>query len=123
MLHIHGGESSANTARQSTIPGEHVGWREALIYGPAPSAVAGLEWRKLRARHLLDYYGGDLQKYEADLLSQEETLTTFSGHDEVVLWFEHDLFCQANLLYLLNWFAHRDLGKTSLSLICTGVLP
>lgn len=123
MLHIHGGESSANTARQSTIPGEHFGWREALISGPAPSGVEGAEWRKLRARHLSDYYGVDLQKCEADLLGQEETLTTFSGHDEVVLWFEHDLFCQANMLYLLDWFAHHDLGKTRLSLICIGEFP
>ena len=123
MLHIHGGESSANTARQSTVPGEHFGWREALISGPAPSGVVGAEWRKLRARHLSDYYGGDLRKYEADLLSHEETLATFSGHDEVVLWFEQDLFCQVNLLHLLNWFAHHDLGKTKLSLICIGQFP
>src|SRR5712691_397272 len=123
MLHIHGGESSANTARQSTVPGEHFGWREALISGPAPSGVVGAEWRKLRARHLSDYYGVDRQKCEADLLSQDETLTTFSEHDEVVLWFEHDLFCQVNLLYLLNWFAHHDLGKTKLSLVCIGQFP
>lgn len=123
MLHIHGGESAANTARQSTIPGEHFGWREALISGPAPSGVVGAEWCKLRARHLSDYYGVDRQKCEADLLSQDETLTTFSEHDEVVLWFEHDLFCQVNLLYLLNWFAHHDLGKTKVTLVCIGQFP
>ena len=117
MLHIHGGESAANTARQSTIPGEHFGWREALISGPAPSGVVGAEWCKLRARHLSDYYGVDRQKCEADLLSQDETLTTFSEHDEVVLWFEHDLFCQVQLIYLLNWLAQRDLGETKLRLI------
>jgi len=35
-----------------------------------------------------------------------------------VLWFEHDLFCQVHLIYLLHWFAQRDLGRTKLSLIC-----
>jgi hypothetical protein len=41
----------------------------------------------------------------------------------VVLWFEHDLFCQVHLIYLLNWFGQRQLGQTKLSLICIGEFP
>lgn len=123
MLHIHNGDSSANTARQSSLPGEHFAWREALIEGPAPAGVEDEEWRRLRAKHLAESYGVDLDKCERELLDQEQALARFSEHDEVVLWFEHDLFCQTNLLYLLNWFAQRDLGKTKLSLICIGEFP
>ncbi len=123
MLHIHDGDSSAQTSRESTIPGEHFGWREALISGPAPSDVGPAQWRQLRAQHLSDFYGVDRQKAAEELLRQEEVLAGFSEHEEVVLWFEHDLFCQANLLYLLDWFAGRDLYKTRLSLICIGEFP
>lgn len=123
MLHIHNGDSSAETLKQSALPGEHFAFREALIDGPTPARVAGEEWRKLRADHLAEFYEVDLSKTERGLLTQEEKLSSFLEHDEVVLWFEHDLFCQTNLLYLLNWFADRDLGQTKLSLICIDQFP
>lgn len=105
------------------MPGEHFAWREALIDGPAPAGKEGEKWREVRAKHLAGSYEVDLEKCERELLDQEQTLARFPEHDEVVLWFEHDLFCQTNLLYLLNWFAQRDLGKTKLSLICIGEFP
>ena len=52
-----------------------------------------------------------------------EALAGFSDQDEVVLWFEHDLFCQVQLIYLLHWFAGRDLGQTKLTLICIDEFP
>ncbi len=123
MLHIHNGDFSADIARQSTIPGEHFAWREALIDGPSPAGMEDAKWRRLRAKHLADSYGVDPDKCEKELFDQEQALARFPEHNEVVLWFEHDLFCQTNLLYLLNWFAQRDLGKTKLSLICIGEFP
>jgi hypothetical protein len=123
MLHIHNGDSSANIAKTSSLQGEHFAWRESLITGPTPAHVSGDEWRSVRARHLSEAYGVDLQECERGLLDQEQKLSSFEEHDEVVLWFEHDLFCQINLLYLLNWFAQQDTGNTKLSLICIGEFP
>ena len=108
MLHIHNGDSSANIAKQSSLPGEHLAWRESLITGPTPAGVGGNEWRSVRAQHLSKAYGVNLQECERGLLDQEKKLSSFAEHEEVVLWFEHDLFCQTNLLYLLNWFAQED---------------
>jgi hypothetical protein len=119
MLHIHNGESSADTARQSTLPGEHFPWREALIDGPTPAGISGHDWHRIRAQHLTDY-GDDSGETESGLRNQEDKLASYPHHDEVILWFEHDLFCQTNLIYLLNWFAERDPGDTKLSLICIG---
>ncbi|MFN2514194.1 MAG: RNA polymerase subunit sigma, partial [Pyrinomonadaceae bacterium] len=88
-----------------------------------PAGITGQDWRRLRARHLAVSYGVDQREAENGLLVQEERLAGFPAHDEVILWFEHDLFCQTNLIYLLNWFAERNLGKTKLSLICIGEFP
>ncbi len=123
MLHIHNGDSTAGTAKKTNIPGEHLAWREALVCGPAPGGLSEEEFRSVRARHLADAYGGGLEKCENDLRAQEETLSRFSDHEEVVLWFEHDLFCQVQLIFLLNWLAQRDLGRTKLSLICIREFP
>ena len=123
MLHIHNGDCSADIAKQSSVPGEHFAWREALIEGPTPADVSEEQWRKLRARHLSESYGAELDEIESELLSQEEKVASCTEHDEVILWFEHDLFCQTNLIYLLNWFAERNLGNTRLSLVCVGEFP
>jgi hypothetical protein len=123
MLHIHNGDCSAGIARRSSLPGEHFAWRESLITGPTPAGLLADDWRKLRAQLLSESYGVDLQECERGLLTQEEKLRTFSEHEEVVLWFEHDLFCQLHFLYLLDWFAVQPLGTTKLSLICINHFP
>jgi hypothetical protein len=50
-------------------------------------------------------------------------MEAFAEYDEVVLWFEHDLFDQLLLLKHLDWFSRRPLGRTKLSLICIGEFP
>ena len=50
-------------------------------------------------------------------------LASFEDYDEIVLWFGHDLFDQLLLVRHLDWFSRRDLGGTSLSLICIGEYP
>ena len=117
MLHIHNGDSAAGTARNAGLPGVHLAWREALVCGPAPAGLFDDEFRRVRAEHLASAYGQNLEDCIQDLRKQEEALERFADHEEVVLWFEHDLFCQVQLIYLLNWLARQDIGKTRLSLI------
>ncbi len=47
----------------------------------------------------------------------------YPEYEEVVLWFEHDLFDQLLLIRHLDWFARHGLGATRLSLICIGRFP
>jgi hypothetical protein len=123
MLHIHNGDSSAETAKNARIPGEHLAWREALACGPAPADLSEDEFRKVRAQHLAEAYGVKVEACESELRRQEKALERYGDHEEVVLWFEHDLFCQVHLVYLLNWFAQRERGATELSLICIDRFP
>jgi hypothetical protein len=123
MLHLHNGDSTAGTARKADLPGEHLAWREALLCGPAPSGVSDDDFWQMRARHLSDAYGLRVDDGAKDLREQHEALAQFVDHEEVVLWFEHDLFCQVHLIYLLNWFARREPGNTTLSLICIDNFP
>jgi hypothetical protein len=110
----------AGTAKKSSIPGEYLPWREALVCGPTPAGLSDAEFLRLRAKHLAEAYDVSLEQCEQDLREQSEFLSRFSDHGEVVLWFENDLFCQVHLIYLLNWFAKRELGETKLSLIFIG---
>ena len=123
MLHIHNGDSAANTAKQSSVAGRHIAWRESLITGPTPAGLSATEWRRVRANHLSQAYGVEEKECERDLSTQEQMLASATQHEEVILWFEHDLYCQVHLLYLLHWFSQHDAGKTRLSLICIGEFP
>ena len=123
MLHIHNGGSTAGTLRAFGFPGEHFAFQEVLMAGPTPQGFSPGEWRTLRARFLANEYDLTLEDRERDLLEQDEALGKFSEHEEVVLWFEHDLFCQINLIYLLDWFSKQPPCANRLSLICIGEFP
>ena len=123
MLQIFDGDSSAGTARNANLPGQHLAWREALICGPAPNNLSEAEFLEVRAQHLSSTYGADLHQVRSGLRAQHDALASFQDHEEVVLWFEPDLFCQVHLVYLLNWFAQHELGHTKLSLICIDEFP
>ena len=124
MLQILNGDSTAGLLREAEMPGEIQPWREALVAGPTPRELSPEEWIARRAQFLSQADPEhDLEYCTNALRDQEQVLESYPQHDEVVLWFEHDLFCQVNLLYLLNWFRGKKLGKTTLSLICIDSFP
>jgi hypothetical protein len=123
MLHIHNGDSAAGTAQKGDLAGEHLAWREALVCGPTPTGLSDADFSRVRATHLSHAYALKIDDCAKDLHEQQEALARFYDHEEVVLWFEFDLFCQVHLIYLLSWFAQRELGETKLSLICVDRFP
>jgi hypothetical protein len=123
LLHVHNGDCSANILRRSGLPGEQLVWREALIAGPTPQGLSSEAWRAMRANYLAEAYGREAAECMAGLAEQEEALRRFSEYEEVTLWFEHDLFCQTLLIYLLDWFSQVELNETKLSLVCINQFP
>jgi len=79
--------------------------------------------RETRARYLSESnylsFADALRTGEA----WESKLDTYPSYDEIVLWFEHDLFDQLLLIRHLDWLSRRELGRTTLSLICIGEFP
>jgi hypothetical protein len=123
MLHVHNGDSSRNVLKESGLAGDHLVWREALIEGATPQGLSEEEWREVRALHLSQAYGEDFAVVAGELRRQEATLESFTDHEEVLLWFEHDLFCQTILIYLLDRLACRPRVQTKISLVCVGEFP
>src|SRR5688572_1641728 len=123
MLHIHNGDSSAASLRESNIEGEHFALREALIEGPTPQGLSNEEWVRARAEFLAHDDTLNFQQCYDELFKQQQALLKIGEHEEVVLWFEHDLFCQVHLVYLLSLFSEMNLGTTTLSLVCINHFP
>src|SRR6185295_11937862 len=120
MLHIHNGGSTSGTLTEFGFAGEHKPFQEVLMEGPTPGGLSRDEFLDVRARFLAKAYDIKVEKCRADQQAQEVWLRNYAEHDETILWFEHDLFCQINLIYLLDWFSKQSSGNTRLSLICVG---
>ncbi|HEX8172629.1 MAG TPA: hypothetical protein VF824_18985 [Thermoanaerobaculia bacterium] len=110
MIHIHNGDVVAALARRSNIPGEHIAFRESLVTG---AVVPGDDWIETRARTLAEAHGVDLLRVRTELLEQQQFLDEAPSRDEeIVLWFEHDLYCLVHLVYLM-----QRLGTVRISVV------
>lgn len=124
MLHVLNGDSTRGIMERSDIPGAYTVWADVLHEGPVPATDDDDEFRRTRLAFLTsldDFVEPD--DGAAMYRGWDERLSAFANHDEVVLWFEHDLFDQLILIRHLDWFARRDTGRTTLSLICIGEFP
>ncbi len=118
MLHITSGESVS--LREAGLDGEVLFWRDALHDGPVPAEGGLREVSQARARYLARALGLDAAKTRRELAARVRKIEEYSRHDEVVLWFEHDLYDQLQLVQILDWFAAREPGRTRLTLVQAG---
>jgi hypothetical protein len=118
MLHVTNGNSAIEAIRGAGILGEFVAWRDALHEGPVPADTRLEILAPLRARFIADQGWADYDSALADFERRDEALRAFAEHDEVVLWFEHDLYDQLQILEILAHFAGVALGATRLRMLC-----
>src|ERR1700682_2469464 len=115
MLHITNGSSVS--LPQTGLPGSFVYWGDILHDGPVPAGLPLEEVSRVRARFISDFF--DIPHAEASFETRDEALLAFRDHEEIVLWFEHDLYDQLQLIQILDFLATQDRGQTAVSLICT----
>ncbi|KGE20257.1 DUF1835 domain-containing protein [Paenibacillus wynnii] len=123
MLHIVNGDSVANKLRQGIVQDDILVWREVYPHGPVFSDSEGMDNRLVRAAYLEHTLGILSLDYIQISEAQEKALANCHAYEEIVLWFEHDLFDQTMLCYLLHRLSRLHLPKTKLSLLCIGEYP
>jgi hypothetical protein len=110
ILHVTNGHSAAALIELSGVPGRTTIWADPLNDGPVPGHLADAELIRVRAAFLagspdqVDEVAADLSQWRAAVDDQD-------AYDELVLWFEHDLFDQLNLIQLLSHLGVRNLSK------------
>src|SRR3954449_6952781 len=103
MLHVTNGDSAVAGIEGTGVGGEVLPWRDALHEGPLPADAGPDELRAVRARFLAECGWGDADAIEAGMRERDERLRTALERDEVVvLWFEHDLYDQLQLIQVLD---------------------
>jgi redox-sensitive transcriptional activator SoxR len=101
LLHVTNGESAGNTLRQTALGGAVLPWQDVLHEGPVP-AQPRPELLRTRARFLTDCGWGRQQALLSALERRDrQLLEALRDGLQVVLWFEHDLYDQLQLLDVL----------------------
>ena len=117
-LHVLNGDATAHQFANSGLPGDVAVWREMLSEGPLLASPRNDEelWT-LRQNWLTAQFGDRMREkdtYAKEVVAEFTQICRYAAYDEVVFWFEHDLFCQINLVFLLACFARVDLAQTVL---------
>jgi hypothetical protein len=115
MLHVTNGTSVS--LDRTGLGGEILAWVDVLHEGPVPAGLGQSALSRLRGIFLDSVWPGDSPAADT-LARRDRTLARFTEHEEVALWFEHDLYDQLQLIQILDWFHGRTSGTTRLSLIC-----
>jgi len=123
-LHVTNGDAAAELLDAGGVEGRILPWRDALHEGPVPAGLALEELSRVRARFLADNLSDEsYETVRASFVARDETLRGFKQHDEIVLWFEHDLYDQLQILQLLHWFSLRASSERLLTAIVIGEYP
>jgi hypothetical protein len=107
MLHVTNGDAASEGIQATSIGGDVLPWRDVLHEGPVPHGVTATELRMLRATFLARCGWATEREALAALTRRDQRLDrAIRAREEIVLWFEPDLYDQLQLLQVLDWLAN-----------------
>ncbi|WP_029033024.1 DUF1835 domain-containing protein [Salinimicrobium terrae] len=118
ILHITNGDDLSRQILTLELPGDVITWREMLCEGPASIDVGDEEFVLLRKTFLQEKYKVSEERYQQEFLGELVKLAAINNYDEVVLWFEFDLFSHMNMLALISFLLQNKKGGP-FSLVCS----
>jgi hypothetical protein len=121
LLHVANGTSTTMTIEAAGIPGTTSIWADPLHDGPVPGGLDDDALTALRTEHhALSPESADPTN---DMRRWRQVIADHDAYDELVLWFEHDLFDQVNLIQLLTFIGAHVPRTKPVSLICINSFP
>jgi hypothetical protein len=108
QLHVTNGDAvvSELAAAAGVAEPDVLVWREVLHDGPVPAGLGAAELARVRARHIAarGWSDGALE----DMRTRDARLAAVAPGDEVVLWFEDDLYDRLQLAQIEDRLAGRS---------------
>jgi len=112
-LHITNGDIAADLLRRSHVSGDILPWRDPLHEGPVEAGLPLEELSRRRAAFMGEAGWTSATDAQRMFDARAEALA-LPDREEVVLWFEHDLYDQLQLLQVIDSFADRLPSKFTL---------
>ncbi|WP_394665013.1 DUF1835 domain-containing protein [uncultured Chryseobacterium sp.] len=101
IFNITNGDCLAEQLEETTISGEMIICREALVAGSLQAENLDVFW-KVRSEFIAENYGDTKENYYRKVVSECNKIMQIPEDSEVHLWFEDDLFCQVNMWFCLT---------------------
>ena len=121
VLHVANGSSVTMTLVETGIGGAMSIWADPLHDGPVPGGID--DDALLDVRMQAHASSAAAANPENDMRRWRQVIAEHDAYDELVLWFEHDLFDQLNLIQLLS-FVRRCVPRAKpVSLISIDSFP
>ena len=115
-LHVTNGDSVLYLFRKAGITGTHLAWRDALYEGPVPAGPLERA-SECRAQYAAFRGYGNPIKIIRDFARRDAQLRRAAEFQEVVLWFEHDLYDQLQILQVLTALEALELEPGRVSIV------
>jgi len=123
-LNITNGDSAAGTLNEAGVEGKIISWRDVLHEGPVDSSLSLEELSSQRARFIAERRWDDFAHVSGDFAERDRVLQHLDYFDDVVLWFEDDLYDQLQLIQLLDFLSRGAARGKTISLIqVDGYIP
>ena len=123
-LNITNGDSAAGTLGEAGIEGKIIPWRDVLHEGPVDSSLTLEELSEQRARFIAERRWDDFAHVSGDFAERDRMIRHLDYFDEIVLWFEDDLYDQLQLIQLLDFLSRSSARQKTISLIqVDGYIP
>ena len=119
-VHILNGDSTAYFINESALSGELIIFREMFCEGPLSENIGSDDFWILRYAFFEDELEVSKLEYYDKIIKEFVKIENVSQNDEVVLWFEYDLFCQVNLMALCTYLLHFYRKDITYYLVCVG---
>ena len=116
-LHVTNGDSVVYTFKKAGILGTHLPWRDVLHEGPVPGGLPLEACSRVRGTYLASRGHGKPIRVLHEFQERDAVIRRAHEFDEVVLWFEHDLYDQLQILQILHVLHEMTLEPGSVSIV------
>lgn len=118
-LHITNGDSLNDWLLTLQIEGDFAVWREMLSDGKTTYVVGDQNFVDTRKTFFTTTYDIRTNDYEDKFVSQLEIIKNYHHYDEIILWFEYDLFCHINMVACISYLLQQQC-VVPIYLVCSG---
>ncbi|MTI11356.1 DUF1835 domain-containing protein [Curvivirga aplysinae] len=117
ILHITNGDAAANLIKESNLKGDVLPWRDPMHHGPFRGKSNLTSTSQLRAEYLSGF-GLNAEDVVRDFQLRDAHILAADKYEEIILWFEHDLLDQLQILQILDQLHQIHIDPSKLYMIC-----
>ncbi len=118
-LHVTNADPVLYLFKKAGIVGTHIAWHDPLNEGPVPAGLSLEATSAVRARYLSERGYGNPIKVTYRFEKRDAQMRKAPEFQEIVLWFEHDLFDQLQLLQIVTALDDMELEPGRVSIVQT----